>query len=114
MSAGAPNSVDIEEIARQANIRASDAKSTYLYEDPEVRRHRLDQAAKDAHQRRIKDAVLFGVAILGAVILAGICVYFILTTAPEDKRWAFATPILASMFTGFIGYLTGSKASGGG
>lgn len=113
MSSESPRQVNIEEIAKQGNIRASDAKSTYLYEDPEVRTHRLEQAAKDAHQRRVKDSVLFGVALIGALALAGICVYFILTLPPEDKRWAFSTPILMSMFTGFIGYLTGSKTSAG-
>ena len=62
-----PNEVNIEEVAKDANIRASDAKTTYLYEDPEVRTHRLQQAALDAQQRRVKEAVLFGVAILGAI-----------------------------------------------
>jgi hypothetical protein len=103
--------IDLEEIAREGNIRASNAKSTYFYEDSDVRKHRLEQAGKDAQLRRVKDGVLFGVAIMGALALAGICIFFILTTPPEDKRWGFATPILISMFTGFIGYLTGSKAS---
>jgi hypothetical protein len=58
----------------------------------------------DAKLRRVKDLALFFFALIGVVLLLGLCVYVSLTTtSPEDKRWS--TSILTAIVGGLVGYL---------
>ena len=61
----------------------------------------------DARLRRIKDYVLFSVAILFLVAVGGYCLYVIATRAGSTDEIKWANTILYSVLAGLVGYATG-------
>ncbi len=85
-------------------------------EDAADKTARLAQEAKDATVRRLKEIVLFFVALVGVVLLLAGCAWiafgmrmddkgFHLLSAPsaDDRKWAMS--ILTAGIGGLIGYL---------
>jgi lipopolysaccharide/colanic/teichoic acid biosynthesis glycosyltransferase len=85
-------------------------------EDAADKTARLAQEAKDATVRRLKEIVLFFVALVGVVLLLAGCAWiafgmrmddkgFHLFSAPsaDDRKWAMS--ILTAGIGGLIGYL---------
>lgn len=64
---------------------------------------------KDACIRQIKDVVLFFVALLLILGVCFFCIYVLVdhSFSIDDKKWA--TSILFSIVSAFLGYLTGKN-----
>lgn len=79
-------------------------------ERPQELRARLAREdAEAAHQRR-KDLILFGAAILGVGVIAGLCLWTIAqsSSTADDRKWA--TSIVSSIVAGAVGYLFGRSS----
>ena len=90
------NTIDIIEAANNGNLEVSIRSDKG--EDP-----------KDAHQRRVKDMVLFLTVILMVLCAFAYCSYLVFhpETSNDSRRWAMAT--LTSMISGLLVYIVGQK-----
>ena len=90
----------------------SDWKVNVSNENPLDRDYRLQQESFDAQHRRWRTTVLFIFVLAGVAIVLYCCFQVLLNpqASTDDKKWA--TAIAASIVSGRIGFITGSKAVG--
>lgn len=88
--------IDLDDIANNANLNLSITSSAK--EDP-----------KDACIRRMKDIMLFSIAIIFVLCVFIFCGYAMLSKnfSYDDKKWA--TTIAGSIVSAFLGFLTGKN-----
>jgi hypothetical protein len=79
-------------------------------ESADERISRLHREEADATHERWRTSILFGVGILVALVVGGLCLWATLDTSfsADTQKWAAA--IVTSMMTGFVGFLTGKNS----
>ena len=92
--------------------QGSDWKVSLSNETPQDRNYRLQQESYDAQHRRWRTTILFLVVLIGVTLILYSCFQILLNpeASSEDKKWA--TAIAASIVSGGVGFITGSKAVG--
>lgn len=90
----------------------SDWKVSLTNENPQDRDYRLQQDSYDAQHRRWRITILFVVVLIGVGLMLYFCIRILLNpqATNDDKKWA--TTIAASIVSGGVGFITGSKALG--
>ena len=102
---GTPNQIQTTNIADLANN--PNWTGSLAYEDPNDKKHRLDQEAAENQHKRWRATTLFGLALLAliAIFVFAIGIIRDQSTTQEDKKWA--TAVMTSITTGLIGFATG-------
>lgn len=92
--------------------QGSDWKVSLSNENSQEREYRLQENSYDSRHRRWRTTILFIVVLIGVSLVLYYCLQIL--TNPEasndDKKWA--TAIAASIVSGGVGFITGSKAIG--
>ena len=91
---------------------SSDWKVSLTNENSQDRDYRLQQESYDAQHRRWRTTILFIVVLIGVSLMLYFCIQILLNpnATIDDKKWA--TAIAASIVSGGVGFITGSKALG--
>jgi hypothetical protein len=92
--------------------QGSDWKVSLSNENPQEREYRLQQDSYDSQHRRWRTTILFIVVLIAVSIVLYYCLQILTNpqASNDDKKWA--TAIAASIVSGGIGFITGSKAVG--
>lgn len=94
--------ISIADIAKQPQ-----RSGNLSYEDPDIKKHRLEQESADAKHRRWRSTILFVVTLIGisSVFLIGTQILNNPQATVDDKKWA--TALVTSIVSGGVGYITG-------
>ena len=92
--------------------QGSDWKVSLTNENPQDRNYRLQQDSYNAQHRRWRTTILFIFVLIGVSLMLYFCIQILLNpqATTDDKKWA--TAIAASIVSGGVGFITGSKALG--
>lgn len=88
--------IDLNEVANNSNLSVSITSTQ-------------EENSQDACIRRVKDIILFSVALLFVITIFCFGAYFLVSShsSQDDKKWGLA--IASSVLSAFLGFLTGKK-----
>lgn len=92
--------------------QGSDWKVSLSNENSQEREYRLLESRYDSQHRRWRTTILFIFVLIAISIVLYYCLQILINpeASNDDKKWA--TAISASIVSGGVGFITGSKAVG--
>ena len=90
-----------------AEVQGMSVEVKATTEDPVARTARLKREERDAAFERLRQVVLFVVAVFGMVVFAGFCIYVLVAPgfSADDKKWA--QTVVSALVAGCAGYTFG-------
>lgn len=94
-------------ISLQEMVKQSQWSGSLSYEDPQDKKHRLEQEAADAKYKRWRSTSLFGATLEGLAFIfwLGLQTLGNSQASQDDKKWA--TALVTAIVSGSVGFVTG-------